>query len=191
MTSAVRVLATAALSAVILVTGLWPADAAPPTGSVEIKTLPEVPKFPITLDDETVFTDSSGVARFETRDRRSLTDQVTYNTQKIELGGRKVRVEASRLYGESGQPVLAMDIFWPVRFSFVDVSAPVDVSRIESVQLKSTTGETRQAAATDAVWLQAAELYPSTAVPRIRRFSDNSGRRVRLLKRGQFCAATL
>ena len=166
MTSAVRVLATAALSAVILVTGLWPADAAPPTGSVEIKTLPEVPKFPITLDDETVFTDSSGVARFETRDRRSLTDQVTYNTQKIELGGRKVRVEASRLYGESGQPVLAMDIFWPVRFSFVDVNgAPVDVSRIESVQLKSTTGETRQAAATDAVWLQGSRVVSLNGGP--------------------------
>ncbi|HEX6759720.1 MAG TPA: hypothetical protein VF086_15120 [Propionibacteriaceae bacterium] len=159
MMPAVRVLATVALSAVILVAGLWPADAAPPTGRVVIQTLPKVPKFPITLDDETVFTDSSGKAQFETRDRQSLTDRVTYNTQKMELDGRKVRVEASRLYGASGQPVIAMNIFWPVRFSFVDVNgAPVDVSRIESVELKSTTGETRQAAATDAVWLQGSRV---------------------------------
>jgi hypothetical protein len=166
MTSAVRVLAAAALSVVIFVSGLWPADAAPPSGSVVIKTLPAVAKFPITLDDETVFTNSSGVAQFETRDRQSLTDRVTYNTQKVEFDGRKVRVEASRLYGESGQPVMAMNIFWPVRFSFVDVNgAPVDVSRIESVQLRSTTGEAREAAATDAVWLQGSRVVSLNGGP--------------------------
>ena len=59
-----------------------------------------------------------------------------------------------------------MDIFWPVRFSFVDVNgAPVDVSRIESVQLKSTTGETRQAAATDAVWLQGSRVVSLNGGP--------------------------
>lgn len=166
MTSAVRVLAAVALSVVILVTGLWPADAAPPKEGVVIETRPAVPKFPITLDDETVLTNSDGIAQFKTRDRQSLTDRVTYNTQKMELDGQKVRVEASRLYGESGQPIMAMNIFWPVRFSFVDVNgAPVDVSRIESVQLRSTTGEARQAAATDAVWLQGSRVVSLNGGP--------------------------
>jgi hypothetical protein len=159
MTSAFRALATAALSAVILLTGALPADAAPPRGGVVIGTIPAVPGFPITLDRETVLTDRSGIAQFKTRDAQSLPSRVTYHDQKIELEGRQVRVRGTRLYPKEGQPVVALDIFWPVRFSFLDVNgAPINVDRIESVGLKSSTGESRQASATETVWLQGSRV---------------------------------
>jgi hypothetical protein len=166
MMVAVRALAAAALLAVILVTGVSPADAAPTTGPVVIKTIPEVAGFPITLDDETVRTDKSGAARFETRDRQSLAGRVTYHNEKIELEGKQVRVEAVRTYFKEGQPFIAVNIFWPVRFSFIDVNgARIDVNRIESVQLSSSTGESRQASATEAVWLQGSRVVSLSGGP--------------------------
>jgi hypothetical protein len=166
MTSAFRAVATAALSAVILLTGALPADAAPPTGGVVIGTIPAVPGFPITLDRETVLTDRSGIARFETRNTQSLSSRVTYHDKKIELEGRQVRVRATRLYPKGGQPVVALDIFWPVRFSFLDVNgAPINVDRIESVRLKSITGESRQASATETLWLQGSRVVSRSEGP--------------------------
>jgi hypothetical protein len=166
MTSAFRALATAALSAVILLTGALPADAAPPTGGVVIGTIPAIPGFPITLDRETVLTDRSGIARFETRDTQSLPSRVTHHDRKIELEGRQVRVRATRLYPKGGQPVIALDIFWPVRFAFLDVNgAPINVDRIESVGLKSSTGESRQASATETMWLQGSRVVSRSEGP--------------------------
>jgi hypothetical protein len=161
----VRALAAASLLAAILVTGVSPANAAP-TGPVVIKTIPEVPGFPITIDDETVVTDNSGVAEFETRDRQGLAGRVTYHNEKIELEGKQVRVEAVRTYFKEGEPFIAVNIFWPVRFSFIDVNgAPIDVNRIESVQLSSSTGESRQASATEAVWLQGSRVVSLSGGP--------------------------
>jgi hypothetical protein len=151
---AVRAFATAALLAVILVTGVSPANAAPPDGGVVIETIPKVPGLRITLDSETVITDKSGIAQFQTGDRQSLSERVKLDDQKVQLGGREVRVKASRTYVTGKGLRIAMDIFWPVRFSFLDVNGePIDVGRIESVQLKSTTGETREASAEEIVWL--------------------------------------
>jgi hypothetical protein len=151
---AVRAFATAALLAVILVTGVSPANAAPPEGGVVIETIPKVPGLRITLDSETVITDKSGIAQFQTGDRQSLSERVKLDDQKVQLGGREVRVKASRTYVTGKGLRIAMDIFWPVRFSFLDVNGePIDVGRIESVQLKSTTGETREASAEEIVWL--------------------------------------
>jgi hypothetical protein len=77
----------------------------------------------------------------------------------MKLNGREVRVRASRVYPNGGQPRLALDIFWPVRFSFLDVNgAPIDVGRIESIQLKSQTGESRNAAAKGTEWLQGSRV---------------------------------
>jgi hypothetical protein len=155
MTSAVRVLATTVLTASILLTGVLPADAAPSERRVVIETIPAVPDFPITLDSETVRTNESGIAEFNSRDRQNLRNRVKVEDQKIKLDGRKVRVEPTYKYLEFGQPTVAMSIFWPVRFSFVDLHGePVNVDRIKSVQLKSSTGELLTVSAKDVVWLQ-------------------------------------
>jgi hypothetical protein len=159
MTSVIRALVTAALSAVILVIGVWPADAVPPSGGLEIKTVPAVPRLPITLDGRTVLTDGSGIARFDTSDRQNLESRIKVDDQKLKLKGQQVRVRAARIYPSSGRPAVAMDIFWPVRFSFLDVNgAPIDVERIESVRLRSGTGEGRKASAKGTVWLQGSRV---------------------------------
>jgi len=98
MTSVIRALVTAALSAVILVIGGWPADAAPPSGGVEIKTIPAVPRLPITLDGRTVLTDGSGIARFETTDWQNLESRIKIDDQEMKLRGQQVRVRAARIY---------------------------------------------------------------------------------------------
>jgi hypothetical protein len=155
MTLAVRALVTTALMALFLVSELLPANAAPSERNVVIKTIPAVPDFPITLDDETVLTNESGIAQFRTRDRQSLTERVKVRDQKLKLDGQKVRVAPSNKYLDGAKPTVAMDIFWPVRFTFVDVHGePVDVDQIRSIELKSSTGETRTASAKGIVWLQ-------------------------------------
>jgi hypothetical protein len=149
----VRAAATSALLAVILVIGVLPADAAP--RNVVIRTLPIVPNFPITLDSETVLTNELGVARFKSRDRQNLTDRVKVENEKLKLDGRKVRVEPSNKYLDGAQPTVAMNIFWPVRFSFADTHGePVDVDQIRSVKLKSSTGEILTDSGKGTLWLQ-------------------------------------
>jgi hypothetical protein len=155
MMPTVRAVATSALLAVILVIGVLPADAAPSDRNVVIHTMPAVPDFPITLGSETVLTNESGIAQFKTRDRQNLTNRVKVQNQKLKLDGRKVRVEPSNKYLDAAQPTVAMDIFWPVRFSFADVHGePVDVDQIKSVQLKSSTGEILTVSPKETVWLQ-------------------------------------
>ena len=155
MTPAVRVLATSVLTGLILLTGILPADAAPRERRVVIETIPAVPNFPIILDSERVLTNESGRAEFKSRDSQNLRDRVKVEDQKIKLDGRKVRVEPTYKYLEFGQPTVAMSIFWQVHFSFVDLHGePVDVDRIKSVQLKSSTGELLTVSAKEAVWLQ-------------------------------------
>jgi hypothetical protein len=155
MTSVIRALVSAVLSAVILVTGVLPVGAAPPSGGLEIQTVPAVPELPITLDGRTVITDSSGIARFDASDRRNLESRIKIDDQKMKLKGQQVRVRAARVYPRAGRPAIALDIFWPVRFSFLDVNGePIDVDRIESVRLRSSTGEDRKASAKGTVWLQ-------------------------------------
>jgi hypothetical protein len=149
----VRAAATSALLAVILVIGVLPADAAP--RNVVIRTLPKVPNFPITLDSETVLTNELGVAQFKSRDRRNLTDRVKVQNDKLKLDGRKVRVEPSNKYLDAAQPIVAMNIFWPVRFSFADIHGePVDADQIKSVKLKSSTGEILTDSGKGILWLQ-------------------------------------
>ena len=59
-----------------------------------------------------------------------------------------------------------MDVFWPVGFSFVDLNgAPVDVSRIESVQLKSSTGEILEIPAKEEPWLQGSRVVSLNGGP--------------------------
>jgi hypothetical protein len=166
MTLAVRALATTALMALILVTGVLPADGAPSERDVVIKTIPAVPDFPITLDDETVRTNGSGAAQFRTRDRQSLTERVKVKNQKLELEGRKVRLEPSNKYLNAPEPTVAMDVFWRVGFSFVDPhGAPVDVGRIEHVQLRSSTGELLEIPANQKVWLQGSRVVTLNGGP--------------------------
>jgi hypothetical protein len=151
----IRAAATSALLAVILVIGVLPADAAPHERNVMIQTMPAVPDFPITLDNETIRTDKLGIAQFRTRDRQNLTQRVKVQNQELKLGGGKVRVEPSNKYLDGAQPTVALDVFWPIRFSFADVRGePVDVDKIKSVQLKSITGELLTVSAREAVWLQ-------------------------------------
>jgi hypothetical protein len=155
MMPTVRAVATSALLAVILVIGVLPAHAAPSDRNVVIRTMPAVPDFPITLGSETVLTNESGIAQFKTRDRQNLTNRVKIRNQKLKLDDRKVRVEPSNKYLDAAQPTVAMDIFWPVRFSFADMHGEhVDVDRIKSVQLKSSTGEILSVSPKETVWLQ-------------------------------------
>jgi hypothetical protein len=166
MTLAVRALVTTALMALFLVSGVLPANAAPSERDVVIKTIPTVPDFPITLDDETVLTDESGIAQFQTRDKESLTQRVKVKNQKLKLEGRKVRVQPSNKYLEAAEPAVAMDVFWRVGFSFVDLhGAPVDVGRIEYVQLKSSTGELLEVPANESLWLQGSRVVSLNGGP--------------------------
>jgi hypothetical protein len=164
---AVRALATTALLAVILVMGLLPAAAAPSAGGVIIKTIPKVPGFPVILDGKTVRTDKSGVARFDSGDRHNIENRITLPPdQNMELNGRQVRVSAVRVYPSGDKPQIALSIFYPVRFSFIDVNGePIDVSRIESVELKSQTGESRKASAEEVVLLQGSRVVSLAGGP--------------------------
>jgi hypothetical protein len=167
MMPALRAVATVALMmALIPVTGALPANAAPSEEGVEIKTIPAVEGFQITLGDETVPTDESGVAQFRTRDRQNLTERVKVKNQKLKLEGRKVRVEPSNRYLKAAEPTVAMDVFWRVGFSFVDPQrAPVDVGRIEYVQLRSSTGELLEIPANQNVWLQGSRVVTLNGGP--------------------------
>jgi hypothetical protein len=167
MMPALRAVATVALMmALIPVTGASPANAAPSEEGVEIKTIPAVEGFQITLGDETVPTDESGVAQFRTRDRQNLTERVKVKNQKLKLEGRKVRVEPSNRYLKAAEPTVAMDVFWRVGFSFVDPQrAPVDVGRIEYVQLRSSTGELLEIPANQNVWLQGSRVVTLNGGP--------------------------
>lgn len=166
MTPAVRVLATTVVTGLILLTGVLPADAAPNERRVAIETIPKVPDFPITLDSERVRTNELGIAEFKSRNGQNLRERVKVEDQKIKLDGRKVRVEPTYKYLEFGQPTVAMSIFWPVRFSFVDLHGePVNVDRIKSVQLRSSTGELLTVSAKGAVWLQGKRVVTLSGGP--------------------------
>jgi hypothetical protein len=166
MMPVIRTLAATAVLAVILVTGVSPANAAPSDERVVITTIPKVPGFPITLDDETLPTNELGTAQFQTRDRQNLTERVKVKNQKLELEGRKVRLEPSNKYLNAPEPTVAMDVFWRVGFSFVDPhGAPVDVGRIEHVQLRSSTGELLEIPANQKVWLQGSRVVTLNGGP--------------------------
>jgi hypothetical protein len=107
MMPVIRTLAATAVLAVILVTGVSPANAAPSDERVVITTIPKVPGFPITLDDETLPTNELGTAQFQTRDRQNLTERVKVKNQKLELEGRKVRLEPSNKYLNAPEPTVA------------------------------------------------------------------------------------
>lgn len=167
MMQAVRAVATVALMmALILMTGTLPANAAPSEDGVEIKTIPAVEGFPITLGDETVRTNELGIASFQTRDRQNLTERVKVKNQELQLEGREVRVEPSNKYLKADEPTVAMDVFWRVGFSFVDPhGAPVDVGRIEYVQLTSGTGELLEIPANQNLWLQGSRVVTLNGGP--------------------------
>jgi hypothetical protein len=165
-----RTLATAAVLAVIVVTGVSPANAAPADKGLVITTIPKVRGFQVTIDDETVATDKSGKAQFKTPDTEDLNDRLKVDVQELELDGREVRVEASNTRWKDDGAALWMGIFWPVRFSFIDVNGePVDADRVESVQLKSQTGEIVEASAKEATWLQGSRVVSLGGGPQDKR----------------------
>jgi hypothetical protein len=155
----IRTLATAAALAAILVTGLPAANAAPGDDGLVITTIPKVPGFQVTIDDETVPTDESGIAQFKTRKIKNLNDRLKSEPQELELDGREVRVESGNVRWKNNGAAIWMNIFWPVSFTFIDVNGePVDVDRVESVLLKSQTGEIVEASAKEATWLQGSRV---------------------------------
>jgi hypothetical protein len=159
MMPVIRTLATGAVSAVLLVTGVSAAHAAPADRGLVITTIPEVPGFQVTIDDETEVTNEKGIARFKTRDTKNLNERLKLDVQQVELDGREVRVESSNTRWKDDGAAIWMGIFWPVRFSFIDVNGePVDVNRVESVKLKSQTGEIVEASTKEATWLQGSRV---------------------------------
>jgi hypothetical protein len=170
MIPVIRTLATAAISAVILVTGVSAANAAPADKGLVITTIPEVPGFQVTIDDENEVTDKSGIARFKTRDIKNLNERLKADPQELELDSLEVRVESGNVRWKDDGAAIWMNIFWPVRFSFIDVNGePVDVDRVESVQLKSQTGEIVEASAKDITWLQGSRVVSLGGGPQDKR----------------------
>jgi hypothetical protein len=150
----IRTLATSAALAVILITGVSVANAAPGDDGLVITTIPKVPGFQVTIDDETEVTDESGIAQFKTRKIKNLNNRLKSEPQELELDGREVRVESGNVRWKGNGAHIWINKFWPVRFSFIDVNGePIDVDRVESVQLKSQTGELVEASAKGVTWL--------------------------------------
>jgi hypothetical protein len=125
-----------------------------------IRTVPAIPQYPVTLDGKTRYTDRSGIARFHTSDRRSPTDRVTLHNRRMKVDGKDVRVSGARIFGQ-GDPRIALHMSWRVQFEFRDINGePVDPQKIRSVLLKSSTGEVRRVSPTKAVWLQGSRIVP-------------------------------
>ena len=79
----------------------------------------------------------------------------------MKFQGNDARVVGSRLYLGSNQPRIVLDIYWAVRFSYVDVNgAVVDVSKIDGVRLKSSTGQVVRVPPNRPVWLQGSRVVP-------------------------------
>ena len=157
-----RPAAIAITSTLLILLGTGPAAAKPPVQTLEIGTEPAVAGFPITLDGQTVATDESGVARFKTTNIYTIASRVKLHDRRMKYRGSEAKIVASRLCCiRAGKPRVLLDIYWPVRFSYLDVNgAPVDVNRIHALHLKSSTGELRRIPANKKTWLHGMRVVP-------------------------------
>jgi hypothetical protein len=157
-----RAAVIAVVSILLILLGTNSAVAKPPSQTLEIGTMPAMAGFPITLDGQTVATDDSGVARFKTTNVYTINRRVKLHERRMSYRGSEAKIVASRLCCiRSGEPKVLLDIYWPVRFSYLDVTgAPVDVNRIHALHLKSSTGELRRVGANEKTWLHGMRVVP-------------------------------
>jgi hypothetical protein len=102
-----------------------------------------VANFPVTLDAVTEFTDAAGDAHFEGHPGGSLAARVSLSQATVTIGGQQVEARATSFYQVGGKLRLAVSLSYLVTFSFSQGSggSPVNTSFVESITLKSETGE--------------------------------------------------
>jgi hypothetical protein len=154
------------LLTVTLLAGVTAAPAqAAPNGTprpITIGTVPPVAGFPVVLDGVTSITDAQGKARFSTAEEK-LADHIELNKALLIIGGRQVEVSVSRVYyaADGDAARLALDLVYPVHFEFASMTgSAVDASIIDTITVKSITGEVRELPAHEESWLQGSRVVP-------------------------------
>jgi hypothetical protein len=139
------------------------------TAPITINTVPPVANFPVTLDAVTRFTDAAGDAHFEGQPGGLLADRISLTQATLTIGGQQVQAQATRFYQGAGKTRLAINLSYLVTFSFSQGSggSPVNASFVESITMKSETGEILTLPAHGDAWLlgvravsRRAELLP-------------------------------
>jgi hypothetical protein len=140
--------------------------AAPASAGVTIGTVPAVAGFPVTLDGVTQLTDGAGTVRFHAaaRSDRRLSERLTLTEAILPIGGRDVKVSASKLYPSTPVRMLALDLSYLVHFGFSSGSgSPIDASSIATITVKSPFSEVAQLPAHDGAWLQGSRVVNTGA----------------------------
>jgi hypothetical protein len=171
----VLVLAAGVLGAVLTPPGdgaLLRTAAAPSAlpGPVSVVTVPAVAGFPVTLDGVTEYTDAAGRAHMPGGSGADLADRITL-VEKAELsvGGVPVVVRPARIYASDRSVQIAVDVDYFVRFHFADVEGDqLDAAKIDTVVVKSETGEVVRVPAAEGSWLQGNRVVGGSGAPRVR-----------------------
>jgi len=154
--------AIAALSAVLGLIAPERAGAAPVAG-ITIETLPAFAELAVTLDGQTVRTDTAGVARFGATDDSSLAGRLRVTTTEYPHEDSRVRVEAGRLYKKGPRYIFALNVFYRVTFGFTDVDGrPVNTAPLTDITIKSSIGSQLSVDAHRPAWLQGSRVVPLT-----------------------------
>jgi hypothetical protein len=145
------------------------APAATP-GPVSIATVPAVAGFPVTLDGVTEYTDGAGKAHMETGRGPDLEKRISLSQSlRLMIEGQQVLVRPARIYASDRVVQIAVDLDYFVRFHFSNTEGTeLDGSKIDTVVVKSETGEIVRVPAAEGSWLQANRVLGGSGAPRVR-----------------------
>jgi hypothetical protein len=168
------VLVAVAMTSGGMISGGTPAlAAAPDTGTgvrpITIGTVPPVPNFPVTLDAVTEFTDTAGNAHFDGHAGGLLADRITLTEATLPFGAQQIKAQATRFYQGAGMSRLALSLSYLVTFHFSQGDgSPIDTSSVQSITVKSETGEIAELPAHGSSWLLGIRILPRGAalIPR-------------------------
>jgi hypothetical protein len=139
-------------------------------GPVSIATVPPVAGFAVTLDGVTKLTDDAGKAVMETGSGPDLAERLSLpDSSTSMIGGQKVLVRPARVYVSDRSVQIAMDLDYFVQFHFQDTDGTqLDAAGIDTVVVKSETGEVVEVPAATGSWLRGNRVVGGSGAPRVR-----------------------
>jgi hypothetical protein len=129
--------------------------------TVVIGTVPAVAGFPVTLEGVTQLTDAAGNVQFDTAiTSQPLDTRVTLNEATLTIGDRQVKAKATRLYRYPEGAQIALDLSYLVGFHFTNLRGLAE-SSINTLTVKSVTGEVAELSAQQPSWLAGTRAVPT------------------------------
>jgi hypothetical protein len=132
----------------------------PHLSHVVIRTVPPVPGLPVTVSGVTHLTDPTGTVVFESPTTSvQLSDRITLSEVSLPIAGKQVEVTPIRLYRFPSGAQIALDLSYPVHFSFANLTG-LSGQPIRTLTVRSMTGQTLDLAADRGSWLEGARAVP-------------------------------